>query len=170
MAKPRQASTSRLLIWRPLLTRFVLFAAIWWLLTGGGTDAWGMGAVAVPATLLISLRLLPAGPRRVSISGLILFAGFFIFRSIIAGTQVARIVLRPRLEVRPTMREFELHLTHESERVFLASTLSLLPGTLTAGLDGNTLRMHVLDERMPVEEELRDVEKRVARLFRSGAA
>jgi len=158
------------LIWRPLATRLLLFTAIWWLLTEGSRDAWAMGAVAILVTLVISLCLLPAGPRRVSISGLILFSGFFILRSIIAGSQVARIVLRPRLSIRPVMREFTLHLTHESERVFLASTLSLLPGTLTAGLEGNLLRMHVLDEHLPVEEELRDVEKRVARLFRSEGA
>lgn len=166
MAEPRQQVSSRALVWRPLVTRFLLFVGIWWMLTGGVAGAWGLGAVAVLAALVISLRLLPAGPRRVSLTGLLLFSGFFVVRSVIAGTQVALIAARPRLDLRPVVREYVLNLTHESERVFLASTLSLLPGTLTAGLEGKVLRMHVLDERMPVEEELRAVEKHVARLFR----
>lgn len=180
MAEPRQQSTPafpvrpskssdperlRTSVLRPILTRLILFTAIWWMLTGGGANAWALGSVVILAALLVSLRLLPAGPRHVSLSGLFAFAGFFFVRSVIAGTQVALIAVRPRLDIRPAMIEIPTRLNDESERVFLASTLSLLPGTLSVGLEGSTLRLHVLDERMPVEEELRAVEYRVAKVF-----
>lgn len=180
MAEPRQQSATphpgpspnhagipplRRPVLRPLLTRLILLTAIWWMLTGGGADAWGLGIVVILASLIISLRLLPAGPRHVSLRGLIAFAGFFFVRSVIAGTQVALIAIRPRLDIRPVMMEIPTRLKDESERVFLASTLSLLPGSLNVGLEGSTLRLHVLDERMPVEEEVRAVEYKVARIF-----
>lgn len=150
---------------RPIITRLILFTAIWWILTGGGNEAWGVGGVVILAALIVSLRLLPAGPRRVSLRGLLGFAGFFVVRSVIAGTQVALIALRPRLDLRPVVVEMSTRLQDESERIFLVSIVSLLPGTLSAGLEGNKLRLHVLDERLPVEEELRAIEYRVARVF-----
>jgi multicomponent Na+:H+ antiporter subunit E len=165
VTEPRQQSPSLAASWRPIVGRLVLFTGIWWLLTGGGTKTWGLGAVVVIAALIVSLRLLPAGPNHISLLSLFAFSIFFIVRSVIAGTQVARFALRPRLDMRPVMLHIPLRLKHEPERVFLASTLSLLPGTLTAGLEGQMLRLHVLDERMPAEEEVREVERRVARLF-----
>ena len=170
MDEPRQQSgnamaTSRLSLLRAVVTRVVLFTFIWWLLSGGGPKAWSVGAVVILAALIVSLRLLPAGPHHVSLFGLFAFTVFFIVQSVKAGVQVARIALRPRLDLRPVMVEFSSRLQDESARVFLASTLSLLPGTLSAGLEGRMLRMHVLDERMPAEEEFREVERRVARVF-----
>lgn len=178
MAEPRQQSAplfpgsrppanrpvKRRLV-HPVVTRLILFTAIWWMLTGGGENAWGVGIVVILAALATSLRLLPAGPRRISLRGLLTFAVFFIARSVMAGTQVALIAIRPRLDLRPVIVEMHTRLKDESERVFLASTLSLLPGTLSAGLDGAILRLHILDERMPAEEEFRAVEARVARVF-----
>lgn len=165
MTEPQQQSRSQVAYWRPFMVRLLLFAAIWWLLTGGSTKTWGLGALVVIAALTVSLRLLPPGPHHISLLSLLSFSIFFIVRSMIAGTQVAGYALRPRLDLQPVMLDVQLRLKHEPERVFLASTLSLLPGTLTASLEGRMLRLHVLDRRMPVEEEVRDVERRVARVF-----
>jgi multicomponent Na+:H+ antiporter subunit E len=165
VAKPRQQFPGLAASWRPIIVRLMLFAAIWWLLTGGSTKTWGLGAVVVIAALIMSLRLLPPGPHHISLAALFTFSLFFVVRSVIAGTQVASFALRPRMDLRPAMLNIPLRLEHEPERVFLASTLSLLPGTLTTGLEGRMLHLHVLDKRMPVEEEVREVERRVARLF-----
>lgn len=170
MAESQQQSAQipanrRLFILRPMATRLLLFIFLWWALTGGGPEAWGLGTVFIFFTLIVSFRLLPAGPRRISLRGLLAFAGFFIMRSVVAGTQVALIALRPRLDLRPVILEIPTRLQDVSERVFLASTLSLLPGTLSVGLEGRILRLHVLDERMPAQEELQAVEKLVARVF-----
>lgn len=150
---------------RPIVTRILLFAVVWWILTGGRSDAWGLGAAFILFALLVSLRLMPAGPRHVSLWGLLIFAGFFIVRSVVAGTQVALIAMRPKLDLRPVIMELPTRLEDVSERVFLASALSLLPGTLSVGLEGRLLRLHVLDERMPVQEELQTMEELVARIF-----
>lgn len=166
----RQQSPSLAASWRLILVRLVLFTGIWWLLTGGSLKTWGLGAAVVVSALIASLHLLPPGPHHISLLALFTFSLFFIVRSVVAGTQVARFALQPRLKLRPVMLHVPLRLKQEPERVFLASTLSLLPGTLTTGLDGHILRLHVLDEHLPAEEEVREVERRVARLFCSELA
>src|SRR3972149_6345104 len=50
-------------------------------------------------------------------------------------------------------------------RTLLVNTMSLLPGTLSAGIEGNRLRLHVLDTQLPVEQELGEVETRIAAMF-----
>lgn len=50
-------------------------------------------------------------------------------------------------------------------RVVLANTLNLLPGTLSMGLEGEHLRLHVLDTHRPIVAEMRTAERRVARML-----
>ena len=148
-----------------LIRRAALFAALWWVLTEGSFAAWGVGLVSVILALAVSLILLPPGPSRFSLTGLASFLGFFLVQSVKGGVQVAFMALRPRLDLRPVVLDIPMRLPEGGARVFLANTLNLLPGTLSAGLEGKYLRMHVLDERSPVEAELREVEMRIARML-----
>jgi multicomponent Na+:H+ antiporter subunit E len=50
-------------------------------------------------------------------------------------------------------------------QVFMANTVSMLPGTLSAELDEKFLRVHVLDLTGAFASELAVIEVRVARLF-----
>ena len=50
-------------------------------------------------------------------------------------------------------------------RVFMANTVSLLPGTLSAELDEEHLHVHVLDQTGDLTSELAVMESRVTRLF-----
>lgn len=145
--------------------RAALFAALWWVLAEGNFAAWGVGLVSVILALAVSLILLPPGPSRFSLTGLASFLGFFLVQSVKGGVQVALMALRPRLDLRPAVLDIPMRLPEGRARVFLANTLNLLPGTLSAGLEGKHLRMHVLDERSPVETEVREVEMRIARML-----
>lgn len=148
-----------------LVLRAALLAALWWILTGGHAGAWSVGSVVIALALALSLRLQPPRHSRLSLPGLAGFAAFFLVRSLRAGTQVALMALRPRPDLRPAMLELPLRLPDERERLFLAAVVSLMPGTLCTGLDGDRLQLHVLDVRLPVEAEVRAAEARVARLF-----
>ena len=50
-------------------------------------------------------------------------------------------------------------------RVELANTLNLLPGTLSMGLEGAPLRLHVLDTRHPIVAEMRTAERQLVRML-----
>lgn len=151
---------------RSIAARSALMSALWWVLTGGSAAAWGLGVASVAAAVAASLLLLPPGPRRFSLTGLPGFLAFFLLQSVKAGIQVAAMALRVRLKLRPAVLEIRLQLPDQGSRIFLACTMTLLPGTLSFGLDGDRLLLHVLDRRMPNEQELRKAEARIARLFR----
>lgn len=153
---------------RAILSRAVLACALWAVLTAGAPDSWGIGVPAVALAVALGMRLRRPGASAFFLSRLPRFLAFFLFKSIKSGLQVAAMALRPRLDLQPAMLEVELALSGESARVFLVSTLSLLPGTLSCGLDRQRLQLHVLDRRLPVWRDVRQAEAQVARLF--GAA
>lgn len=147
-----------LLLWRGLL-----LAALWWTLAGGA--AWAFGGPVILLALGASVALQPARTVRLRPLALLRFAGFFVHRSLRAGTDVAWRALSPRLPLAPAMIDCRLRLPPGPARVFLANTVSLLPGTLSARLHGDALQVHVLDERQPIEQELRAAESHIAALF-----
>jgi multicomponent Na+:H+ antiporter subunit E len=155
------------MILRAIILRAALFSALWWMLTGGEHGAWGVGLATIVLAVTVSLLLRPPSANSFSITRFPNFFVFFLLKSIQSGIQVAGMTLRPRLDLQPAMLEIQLRLPEEAPRIFLASILNLLPGSLSAGLDGNRLYLHVLDQRMPIEQEVRNVETRVARLFRT---
>lgn len=146
-----------------LLARTALLASLWWTLAGGA--AWAFGAPVVLLAVGASVALQPTRTVRLDPVALARFAGFFVLRSVRAGIDVARRALSPSLPLAPALIDFRLRLPQGPSRVFLANTLSLLPGTLSADLSGEWLQVHVLDEHLPIEPELRAAEARVAALF-----
>ncbi len=64
-----------------------------------------------------------------------------------------------------TFIRYALRLPDEPSRVFLASCLSLLPGTVSVSLRGQRLTLHVLDRSRPVLAATRALAERVADLF-----
>jgi multicomponent Na+:H+ antiporter subunit E len=146
-----------------MAVRALLFAVLWWVLAGGA--AWGFGAPVVAAAVGVSLALQPV--RRVWLRpwGLLRFAGYFLMRSPRAGLDVARRAFAPGLPLAPALLDFRLRLPEGPARTLLVNTMSLLPGTLSAGIEGNRLRLHVLDTQLPVEQELREVETHIAAMF-----
>ncbi|MGF1548171.1 MAG: Na+/H+ antiporter subunit E [Thiotrichales bacterium] len=150
---------------RTVLLRLAFFTTLWWVLVEGGGRDWAVGAITILAAFGVSLWLWPAVPRRVSLNGLVAFVGFFLVQSIRGGVAVAVLALRPRLNLQPEVRYLTLRLPVGTGRILLADTLSLLPGTVSADLNGDQLCLHVLDRGLIDEAALRAAETRVARLF-----
>lgn len=152
-----------------ILLRVAAVALLWWILSEGRHDGWGLGAVAILGAVWTSIRLMPPGARRIRLAGLPGFLRFFLWNSIRGGAQVAGMALRGRAALQPGMIELAVTLPPDGTRILLVNTLGLMPGTLGVELDDTTLRLHVLDERLPVAAEARSLEAAIAALFRSGA-
>ena len=61
-----------------------------------------------------------------------------------AGDNVARIILNPRLPISPIMVPFKASQKSELGRMIYANSITLTPGTITTGTDGEVLRIHAL--------------------------
>lgn len=145
-----------------LLGRVILFSVAWWIIAEGAASSWLFGGPFVLFASLASLRLTPQRLWRLDIAGGVRFLGFFAYHSLLGGVDVALRALRPSMPIAPGFVRCPLRLARGPARVLLTDTVSLLPGTLSAGIEGDTLVMHVLDCTAPVIEEVRVVEERVA--------
>jgi multicomponent Na+:H+ antiporter subunit E len=71
----------------------------------------------------------------------------------------------PRMPLQPGIVTYRLRLPDGPGRVFFANSVSLQPGSFVAGIEGDVLKVHALDTAMPIAENLRELEDRVAALF-----
>lgn len=144
--------------------RALLFSLIWWLLTEGQSGAWGMGVWLVLIGAALSVSMAP--PVGWSLLGLLRFIPFFVRYSLVGGVDVARRAFSQRMALQPAIIEYPLTLTLPQSRLFMVGVISLLPGTLTAEVQGDKLWVHVLDQGNDIKGDLQMLERRVASLFR----
>lgn len=147
------------------LIRLLILSVIWWALTLGDARGWPMAVGIVLLVTAVSMRLFPPSAYHLRLVALIRFFGFFLFRSVVAGVDVARRLLSPSLQVDPAEISVVVRLPAGGPRALLANVLSLMPGTLSVTLDGDRILVHCLDRQMPVEADLRETEGRIAAVF-----
>lgn len=145
--------------------RAALLAAGWWVFNPADAASWLVGAPVVVAATAASLGLTPRVRWRGRVAGAARFAGFFLRQSLAGGADVAWRALHPGRRLRPGFVALRLRLPPGAPRVCLANVISLLPGSLAAGLEGDRLTVHAVDTAMPVTADTRRAEARVADLF-----
>jgi multicomponent Na+:H+ antiporter subunit E len=143
------------------------FAGLWWILAEGRSDGWLLGGTAVAAATWARMRLLPPGALDIRPAGVPGFVSFFLWNSIRGGLQVAWMALRGRAALQPGFIDLAVTLPPGAPRILLVYVLGLMPGTVGVDLDDVSLRLHVLDERLPVAAEARALEAAIAALFGS---
>ena len=160
---PENSGAPAILYMRTGSLRVVLFAGMWWTLTDGAADSWLIGAPVVLLAALVSVMLVP--PFSWSATRIVRFVPFFLWHSLSGGVDVAWRALHPRLPISPRLFDHRWRLPPGPPRVLMANTVSLLPGTLSAELGEQYLRVHVLDQTGAYAAQLAKTEVRVARLF-----
>jgi len=153
--------------WSTVVSRALLFSLLWWALTDGTAGSWWIGAPAVAGAVIISVTLVP--PLGLVWREVMGFVPFFLWHSLKGGVDVAWRAFHPRLPITPELIEYPLRLPPGLPRVILVNTVSLLPGTLSAELGGQVLKVHVLDSLGDFLAELEALEQRVGCMFRSAS-
>ena len=157
-----KSRTSRI---RRAAIHFILLGLLWLVLTQGDTSSWVIGLPTVLFATLVSLRFSAASDWGWRWRGTLRFLPFFFYCSLKGGIDVASRAFQPALPLAPAMTDYSLRLREGTARVFFANVVSLLPGTLSADISGDTLIVHVLDRNLPTSGQLRRLELAVARLF-----
>jgi multicomponent Na+:H+ antiporter subunit E len=153
-------------LFRPIIVRAAGFGLIWCVLTGGGAADLPVGAVAVLAAVWMSLLLLPPGTSHVRPSALAGFVLHFLWQSVVAGVDVARRALHPRLPLHPGFVVYPAGLPPGPARNMFTSLMSLLPGTVPTGsAENGGLLIHCLDVQQPVTGQLAAEEALFARVI-----
>jgi multicomponent Na+:H+ antiporter subunit E len=150
------------------VTRVALFALVWWAVAEDRPIAWGFAVAGVLAATVAAT--IAGGPeRRWSPAGVARFVPFFVGQSIRGGVDVALRAVWPARDIHPGTMRYRTRLPVGPPRIFLAKVLSLLPGTLTCDLEGDTLTIHLLDTGSHAGRSPAIVERRVARVFGLGS-
>jgi multicomponent Na+:H+ antiporter subunit E len=149
-----------------LFWRILLFSVLWWVLTEAYPASWNFGLPMAFLAALTSLAFRSPQGTCWSLRGVLQFLPFFLWQSWRGGLDVAGRAFHPRMPLAPGLLLLPLRLPSGPARVFLADTLSLLPGTCSVDLDQHGhLRIHALDAALVREDDLRQLEGLVAALF-----
>lgn len=142
-----------------------ILVAIWWMLTGTLTGGRVAGALAVAVGLGLFLYLGGGGRSGIRPLPLVAFLPYFVWQSVRGGWDVSRRALTLEMLLNPTVLRHDLSLPPGPARVFLTNALSLMPGTLGADLRDGALVVHLLVGGPGTETRIRELERRVERLF-----
>ena len=176
--RPQRAAAPVLLprpVSRPRRTRTVLrsgvvLAALWALLNPGDLQSWIIGGPCVAAGAALCGAMAPARPSRISPAGVLRFALFFAVEAVRGATDVALRAVGIRSALDPGFVEIRVNLPPGAPRILFANALSLLPGTLTADLQGSRATIHVIDRNADIDADLARLEARVRAVFREEAS
>lgn len=158
---------------RPAPAVSALYAAIcataWWAVAGDDPGSWVIGIPAIGAAVWASHRLAPLSWPGVSPLRLLPFWLRFCRSSLLAGIDVARRALLPRVRLEPGLLRYRTRLPDAAPRHLFMAMISLVPGTLTADLTGDVLTVHVLDRRLDNYGDIYTLERDIAILFGLGS-
>ena len=130
------------------------FFVLWVVLIGTSLSDLIAGVLVSAVATWTSIALLPPGPQRVRLIRVLPLIPRFLWKSLVAGWDVARRALDPRLPLRTGFVGYPARFRSPLARNAFASYTSLLPGTLPVEDDGETLLYHCLDIEQPVAAEL----------------
>lgn len=148
------ATAFRVRFARSATSRAVGFFILWAILSDGVLADVLPGIVAALVAAAVSLHLLPPAASRIRALPLAALIMRFLGNSLIAGTDVARWALDPRLPLNAGLLDYRVSLPRGAARNTFTTLASLLPGTVPIGSDEHDeLLVHCLDIRQPIGEQ-----------------
>lgn len=141
-------------LWRVAALRAAFFLCLWLVLAGADPTDIPAAAAAIVAATWTSLRLLEPSRSRRSVPALAQLALLFLYQSVVAGVDVARRALDPKLPLRPGFLVYPTGLSRGMRRNVFTTLTSLLPGTVPTGEENGQIVYHCLDIGQPVVAEL----------------
>jgi multicomponent Na+:H+ antiporter subunit E len=92
----------------------------------------------------------------------------FVYYSIKSGVVVAFYALHPKMKLHPIIYEFKFQTTTPFATSLLANIYSLMPGTVSMGIEKEFLVLHILDDKLLDEAFMDYIEKKVIESFEIG--
>ncbi len=152
---------------------FGIILFLFWLALSGYFKAFLLGGGVLSALFVVyaarRMRLID----RESYSSHLLRAAlsywpWLLWEIIKAGWAVTKAVLRPKLDISPTMTRVLASQASPECIATYANSITLTPGTITTYVDGNVLTVHALERGGAIDLEDGGMDARVAR-FEKGA-
>ncbi|RXJ85874.1 Na+/H+ antiporter subunit E [Arcobacter cloacae] len=91
--------------------------------------------------------------------------GFFIYYSVKSGLLVAIYALAKKIKLEPIIYRLPLRTTTPFSTSMLSNIYSLMPGTVSMGMENNNLLLHILDEKLLDEEFMEYTQDKIIEVF-----
>jgi len=144
---------------------FVILAILWFFLTEANLSSWLVGLPCILAAVVAYRRTRLSSGFSIRLKRLPAFSAWFLWHSLKGGIDVAWRAAKPRVRLDPGFINYPLTLPPGQARTFLVNVVSLLPGTLSADVEGNALVLHTLDMTVDTHAEIDEAERRVTSLY-----
>ena len=146
---------------------WVVLFGLWLLLSGHFFDpllvGFGMGSCAL--TVYIAVRMDVADHEGVPIDWVgrfLLYLPWLLKEILVANINVARVILAPKCPISPIMVVFRASQKSDLGRALYANSITLTPGTITTGVEGDQLEIHALTWRDVDGREEDEMDRRVS--------
>lgn len=137
------------------IARWIGLLVVWIVISDASLPDLPAGAVAAGLASYASFRVLPPGMLRIKIGPLLSLDRRLLRQSVVAGFDIARRALDPKLPLRPGLVRYRSKLPAGPAQAFFNTAISMVPGTLPLGpAAGGILLVHCLDTGDPVLEGL----------------
>jgi multicomponent Na+:H+ antiporter subunit E len=146
--------------------RGAIFFVLWLAISGFDASDIVVALVVSAAATRASLIIVEPRAARLRPAAALMLAVNFLQGSLVAGFDVARRAMRPKLDLRPGFVRSPLRLGPGDARNAFCAIASLLPGTLPTGDDGDAIIVHGLDTSQPIASDLAREEGLFMRTFR----
>jgi len=145
---------------RTVFTRAVLFFGLWLVLLPSLDPAdVAVGVLATVAATWTSAHLMPPEVGYVRLLPLLAFVPHFVWQSVMAGVDVARRAMSPRMPLKAGFVTCPVSLPPGLARNDFISIMSLMPGTLPAGDTEEAVIYHCLDSDQPISQQMAKEER-----------
>ena len=138
-------------------------AIAWTVLASGASASWLIGLPAVLIAAAWHIRHAGETEARIRPLQWLSFAPWFLRESVLGGVAVARLAFASRRAMQSGFERFPMRVPEGPARRTFANVVSLLPGTLSTRVEGDTLLVHRLGTAGG--DDLTACEARVAPLF-----
>lgn len=144
---------------------FTLLLIAGWYVLSGKLDLLHFGTGVVSAVVIVVIARAPADATPPRLGVLLLFLPWLTWQVVVSNLRVARLVLDPRLPIRPVLIRRRPGVRGGRALTMLAFGTTLTPGTLTMDISEDEMLVHALDPHSAAGVKGGEMNDRVARVF-----
>jgi multicomponent Na+:H+ antiporter subunit E len=139
---------------------WLVLLLVWWALAEGQLSGFALVWTAVVALLIH--KIWPPFPTRLHWRHLPPLILLFLRASLLGGLDVSRRAFHPQPQINSYFIDYPLQLPPGWARAVWVSVIGLFPGTLSVAVADKWVRVHVLDDGLEVEDDLKALEYHLA--------